>query len=271
MTVKVGIIGGSGFYKMENLNNREEKVVETPFGKPSSTPVEGDLHGVRVVVIARHGLGHTFAPGDVNYRANIWAMKELGATHVIAATACGSLKEEIPPGMFVILDSFIDRTNGRNQSFYGKDGLPGVCHIPMEPAFCPETHKVVIEQCKKLGFKHCDKGTAVTIQGPRFSSKAESLMFRSWGCDVVNMTTVPEVVLAKEAGLSYVAIALVTDYDCWRDNHGVVDQQSVMKVFADNVTRVKTLIADVVVSIGNNNWDEVINSNKKLASSSIMG
>merc|ERR1712098_327161 len=140
----------------------------------------------------------------------------------------------------------------------------------MEPAFCPETRKVVIEQCERLGFQHRKNGTAVTIQGPRFSSKAESLMFRSWGCDVVNMTTVPEVVLAKEAGLSYVAIALVTDYDCWRDNHGVVDQQSVMKVFADNVTRVKALIAEVVVSIGNNNWDEVITNNKKLASSSIM-
>ena len=139
--------------------------------------------------------------------------------------------------MFVILDSFIDRTNGRSQSFYGKEGLEGVCHIPMEPAFCPETRQVVIAECQKLGYQHRETGTAVTIQGPRFSSKAESVMFRSWGCDVINMTTVPEVVLAKEAAISYTAIALVTDYDCWKQSHGVVDQQSVMKVFADNVRK----------------------------------
>ena len=205
------------------------------------------------------------------HRANIWALKQLGVTHVVAATACGSLKEEISPGMFVILDSFVDRTQGRAQSFHGNDGLPGVCHIPMEPAFCPHTRQVVIEECRRLDYPHQDTGTCVTIQGPRFSSKAESLMFRSWGCDVVNMTSVPEVVLAREAGLSYSAIALVTDYDCWKQSHGIVDQASVMKVFADNVSRVKTLIEKVVVKIGNNNWDEVIRDNRKLAEGSVVG
>ena len=291
--VKVGIIGGSGFYKLESLRNRQEVPLETPWGEPSSVPVSGDLGGVEVVVIARHGLSHSIAPGEVNYRcgqmtrhstnvylsvkiqtlcrANIWALKQLGVTHVVAATACGSLKEEISPGMFVILDSFVDRTQGRAQSFHGNDGLPGVCHIPMEPAFCPHTRQVVIEECRRLDYPHQDTGTCVTIQGPRFSSKAESLMFRSWGCDVVNMTSVPEVVLAREAGLSYSAIALVTDYDCWKQSHGIVDQASVRKVFADNVSRVKTLIEKVVVKIGNNNWDEVIRDNRKLAEGSVVG
>ena len=270
-SVKVGIIGGSGFYQLERLENkvvREE--VETPFGAPSCSPVEGSLCGVAVVVLARHGLTHSVAPADINNRANIWALHQLGVTHILAATACGSLKEEIPPGMFVILDSFIDRTQGRAQSFYGADGLAGVSHIPMEPAFCPETRACVSQQCSELGFPARDTGTAVTIQGPRFSSKAESQLFRSWGCDVVNMTTVPEVVLAKELGISYASIALVTDYDCWRENHGVVDQQSVMKVFADNVSRVKTLIEKVVVRIGNQDWTEVIENNKKLASNSLV-
>ena len=270
-SVKVGIIGGSGFYKLERLENKVVREdVETPFGAPSSSPVEGTVGGVAVVVVARHGLTHSVAPADINNRANIWALHQLGVTHILAATACGSLKEEIPPGMFVILDSFIDRTQGRPQSFYGADGLAGVSHVPMEPAFCPETRACVLQQCEELGYLAQHSGTAVTIQGPRFSSRAESQLFRSWGCDVVNMTTVPEVVLAREIGISYAAIALVTDYDCWRENHGVVDQQSVMKVFADNVSRVKTLIEKVVVRIGNQDWTEVIEKNKKLASSSLV-
>ena len=270
-SVKVGIIGGSGFYKLERLENKVVREdVETPFGPPSSSPVEGSLCGVSVVVLARHGLSHSIAPAEINNRANIWALHQLGVTHILAATACGSLKEEIPPGMFVILDSFIDRTQGRAQSFYGGDGLAGVSHIPMEPAFCPETRTCVITQCTELGYLAQHTGTAVTIQGPRFSSRAESQLFRSWGCDVVNMTTVPEVVLAKEIGISYASIALVTDYDCWKESHGVVDQQSVMKVFADNVSRVKTLIEKVVVRIGNQDWTEVIENNKKLASNSLV-
>ena len=268
--IKVGIIGGSGFYKLESLEDKVTREgIETPFGPPSCSPVEGNLSGVAVVVLARHGLHHSIAPGDINNRANIWALHQLGVTHILAATACGSLEEEIPPGMFVVLDSFIDRTQGRAQSFYGGDGLRGVCHVPMEPAFCPQTRDCVIKSCRELGYLSRETGTAVTIQGPRFSTRAESQLFRSWGCHVVNMTTVPEVVLAKEIGISYASIALVTDYDCWRENHGVVDQQSVMKVFADNVSRVKTLIEKVVMRIGNNNWTEIIENNKKLANSSL--
>lgn len=267
-TVKVGIIGGSGFYKLESLENKVVKEVTTPFGKPSTSPVEGTISGVPVVVLARHGDKHTIAPGEVNYRANIWALKELGVTHILAATACGSLKEEIAPGTFVVLDSFIDRTSGRVQSFYSKDGFPGVCHIPMEPAFCPKTREIVLQVCQELGYEVKERGTAITIQGPRFSSKAESNLFRLWGADVVNMTTVPEVVLAKEAGISYASIALPTDYDCWKDS--VVDQQGVLAVFASNVNRVKNLMVAAVQKIGNNDWSDVIESNLCLAKNSII-
>lgn len=266
--VKIGIIGGSGFYKLESLEGKAVREVHTPFGSPSTCPVEGTLGGVPVVVLARHGDHHSIPPGEVNYRANIWALKELGVTHILAATACGSLKEEIKPGMFVILNSFIDRTNGRAQSFYSKDGLPGVCHIPMEPAFCTRTRQLVVEECKALGYEMKETGTAVTIQGPRFSSRAESNMFRMWGADVVNMTTVPEVVLAKEAGLSYTSIALSTDYDCWKDT--VVDQQGVLAIFASNVSRVKILIENVVGKIGKEDWEDMIKTNQDLAANSII-
>eukprot|EP00092_Neocalanus_flemingeri_P007113 GFUD01007684.1.p1 GENE.GFUD01007684.1~~GFUD01007684.1.p1 ORF type:complete len:283 (+),score=106.26 GFUD01007684.1:145-993(+) len=266
--VKVGIIGGSGFYKLDSLEDKVVREVTTPFGSPSSHPVEGTLCGVQVVVLARHGTHHSIPPGEVNYRANIWALKELGVTHILAATACGSLKEEIRPGMFVILNSFIDRTSGRSQSFYSADGLPGVCHTPMEPAFCTRTRQLVVEECKALGFEMRETGTAVTIQGPRFSSRAESNMFRMWGADVVNMTTVPEVVLAKEAGLSYTSIALPTDYDCWKDT--VVDQQGVLAVFASNISRVKTLLEKVVARIGSEEWEDMIKANLTMAANSII-
>jgi len=266
--VKVGIIGGSGFYQLDSLEEKLVREVETPFGSPSSPPVEGVLGGVSVVVLARHGTHHSIPPGEVNYRANIWALKQLGVSHILAATACGSLKEEIRPGMFVILDSFIDRTSGRAQSFYSQDGFPGVSHIPMEPSFCPRTRELVLEECRGLGYEVQEGGTAVTIQGPRFSSRAESILFKQWGADVVNMTTVPEVVLAKEAGLSYTSIALPTDYDCWKDT--VVDQKAVLAVFASNIFRVKTLIGNVVTRIGREDWTDMIKANQDLAANSII-
>merc|ERR1719193_1731924 len=267
--VKIGIIGGSGFYKLESLEDQVVREVDTPFGSPSSCPVEGVVRGVPVVVVARHGVHHSIPPGEVNYRANIWALKQLGVTHILAATACGSLREEIKPGMFVILDSFIDRTSGRSQSFYSADGFPGVCHIPMEPAFCPLTRQVVLEECRALGYEMKESGTAITIQGPRFSSRAESILFRQWGADVVNMTTVPEVVLAKEAGLSYAAIAMPTDYDCWKEGQ-VVDVAAVMEVFASNTARVKQLVVAAVKKIGSQSWDSAIAEARNLPINSIV-
>lgn len=266
--IKVGIIGGSGFYQLETLEDSRANEVNTPWGVASV--VEGVVGGVAVVVMARHGTGHSITPGEVNYRANIWALKTLGVTQILAATACGSLREEIPPGLLVLLDSFIDRTQGRAQSFYSKDGLPGVCHIPMEPAFCPRLRCVLSEEAAEQGVTVREGGTVVTLQGPRFSSLAESKMFRMWGADVVNMTTVPEVVLAKEAGISYAAIAVPTDWDCWKEGQGVVDVESVMKVFASNITKVKSLIVGTVIRIGLSSWDETINANRTAAASSIV-
>ena len=169
--------------------------------------------------ICRHGKKHHLMPSSINFRANIHALKQEGCTHVIATTACGSLREHIHPGHVVILDQFIDRTFKREPTFYdGKPGSPaGICHIQMDAPFCKRTRSVLIKAAQKLQLKCHEKGTVITVEGPRFSSKAESFMFRSWGCDVINMTTVPEVCLAKEAGLCYASIALPTDYDCWKD------------------------------------------------------
>ncbi|XP_054356575.1 S-methyl-5'-thioadenosine phosphorylase isoform X5 [Pongo pygmaeus] len=218
--VKIGIIGGTGLDDPEILEGRTEKYVDTPFGKPSDALILGKIKNVDCVLLARHGRQHTIMPSKVNYQANIWALKEEGCTHVIVTTACGSLREEIQPGDIVIVDQFIDRTTMRPQSFY--DGshscARGVCHIPMAEPFCPKTREVLIETAKKLGLRCHSKGTMVTIEGPRFSSRAESFMFRTWGADVINMTTVPEVVLAKEAGICYASIAMATDYDCWKEH-----------------------------------------------------
>ena len=167
----------------------------------------------------RHGRKHTIAPSHVNYRACVWALKEEGCTHVLVTTACGSLQEHIAPGDIIILDQFIDRTHRRDGSFYdGKPGSPhGVCHLQMDLPFCERTRQILIKACEKLELKHHKKGVVVTIEGPRFSTKAESVLFRSWGADIVNMTTVPEACLVKETGMCYASIGLPTDYDCWKD------------------------------------------------------
>jgi len=271
MEVKIGIIGGSGFYSMEELENARSVEVSTPFGQPSAPLVEGSIKGVPVCMLARHGVGHSLLPADINYRGNIWALKERGVTHILSVTACGSLKEEICPGSFVLLDSFIDRSQGRVQSFYGgEDGKRGVAHIPMEPAFCAKTRGLIKTVCQDLKFKVFESGTVITIQGPRFSSRAESKLFQSWGADVINMTTVPEVCLAKEAGLSYTSIALATDYDCWKEDNQV-DTQSVLSVLQSNVSRVKQLLVEAIPRIQQDlQWDQTISHNREVAASSVL-
>jgi 5'-methylthioadenosine phosphorylase len=217
--VKIGIIGGTGLDDPDIITNRIEKNVDTQFGKPSDVLVVGEICNVPCVLLARHGRNHTISPSRINYRANIWALKQEGCTHVIVTTACGSLQEHIHPGDIVILDQFIDRTNKRETTFYDGDSQSpkGICHLQMAKPFCEKTRQLLIRACKEIGLTVHESGTAVTIEGPRFSSKAESNMFRMWGGDVVNMTTVPEVCLAMEAGLCYASIALPTDYDCWKD------------------------------------------------------
>lgn len=272
ISIKVGIIGGSGLDDPDILKNRNEIKVSTPFGNPSDVLIHGDIGGVPCVLLARHGRKHSIMPGNINYRANIWALKEAGCTHLIVSTATGSLQEHIKPGDVVILDGFIDRTQGRQQTFYdGVEGHPaGVCHLPMEPAFCERTRKLVLETADELHLECHRNGTVVAFEGPRFSSRAEANMHRQWGGDVINMTTVPEVVLAKEAGLCYAAIALATDYDCWRNTGEKVCMGAVLTMFKANVSKVTQLITAVVPRIAKLDWDNTINELKNVVETSVM-
>lgn len=241
--MKVGIIGGSGIGD-PNLWEKIERVkVHTPYGAPSELLTVGTFQGVPVVALPRHGAAHTICPSDVNYRANMWAMKELGVTHVIAATACGSLREEIKPGHLVFIDQFIDQTTRREQSFYTGQKI---CHIPMADPFCEKIRTLLAAAAVQNNIPYHSRGTMVTIEGPRFSTCAESHMFRSWKCDVINMTTVPEVVLAREAGICYAAIAMSTDYDCWKADEAHVTLEMILRTMHDNAEKVKTLLKAVI-------------------------
>lgn len=271
-SIKIGIIGGSGFDDPELLENAVERDVTTPFGKPSDVLIEGTIRGADCVLLARHGRKHQFQPSDVNYRANIWALKQVGCTHVLATTATGSLVEQYKPGDLVVLDDFIDRTWGRKCTFYDNTpgGPKGVCHIPMRPAFCERSRHALMVAARTVGHTCHNHGTAVTIQGPRFSSYAESLMHQRWGGHVVNMTTVPEVVLAKEAGLSYAAIALVTDYDCWRENEQSVSVSEVLEMFAKNIKKAVDVIVCAVEGIAAHPDHAYLECHQELVQSAIM-
>jgi 5'-methylthioadenosine phosphorylase len=246
--------------------------VVTPFGKPSDVLVVGTIKNVECVLLARHGRKHSVAPSDVNYRANVWALKEEGCTHLVVTTACGSLQENIHPGEIVLIDDFIDRTTKRKQSFYDGtlDDFLGISHIPMNEPFCPLLRKLVASSIKSLGYPFHEKGTMVTIEGPRFSTRAESRLWRQWRADVVNMSTVPEVVLAKEAGLLYVSLALVTDYDSWRDDQEAVHVELAVKTFKENAEKACKVLLHVIPRIAEDNWNEEINKNKNIARCSIM-
>ncbi|MBI2580954.1 S-methyl-5'-thioadenosine phosphorylase [Candidatus Woesearchaeota archaeon] len=242
--VKVGIIGGTGMYDADFLSEPKEISVETPYGKPSQPVTAGKIGNVEVVVIPRHGKGHVLNPTNVNYRANIWAMKQLGVARVIAPCAVGSLKDEFKPGDIVFTDQFIDRTTKRASTFYDKDK---VCHISMAEPFCPELRKLLHNSAEKLGLPHHKGGTNVVIEGPRFSTLAESNLFRSWNCDTINMTMVPECALAREAEMCYAAVAQVTDYDCWKGE--AVTAEIVIATLKSNVEKTKRLLLDVIPKI----------------------
>ena len=244
--VKIGIIGGSGVDDPKIMPDAKKIKVHTPYGATSDLAAIGTVKGIPVVVIPRHGDAHRINPTNVNYRTNIWAMKELGVTHIIAPTACGSLREEIKPGDLVFIDQFIDRTTKRHQTFY--EGTK-VCHIPMAEPFCPKLRNALIETAKELNISHHKKGTMVTIEGPRFSTKAESNLFRSWGCDTINMTTVPEAVLAREAGICYQPVAMSTDYDCWHETEESVTIEMILKTMKGNAENVKKLLLSSIAKI----------------------
>lgn len=217
----LAIIGGSGLYGMTGLDNKEERKVSTPFGNPSSPIVLGDLAGKRVAFLARHGKGHTISPTFVNYRANIYALKSLGVRFVAAVSACGSLREDYAPGHIVIPDQLFDLTHARSRSFFEEPGL--VAHVGVADPFCNPFRKQVQQACEKAGATVHDGGSYITVEGPRFSTRAESNTFRSWGMSIIGMTTAPEAFLAREAELCYAVMAHVTDYDVWHTEPVSVD------------------------------------------------
>ncbi|MBN2454245.1 S-methyl-5'-thioadenosine phosphorylase [Candidatus Woesearchaeota archaeon] len=247
---KVGIIGGSGLDDPKILENAKEIEVNTPYGKPSSPLTLGKISGVEVVILARHGRSHSISPTKVNYKANIHALKEQGVTHIIATSACGSLQEKIGRGDFVILDQFIDFTRYRDHPTFFSDFKLGAKHTAMPKPFNEELRKFLIETSKELGYKVHEKGTVITIEGPRFSTKAESNMFRIWGADVINMSIASECILANEAGIPYAAVAMSTDYDSFRDDVEPVSWAEIEKVFGQNADRVKKLLVSSIQKIG---------------------
>lgn len=244
--VKVGIIGGSGLDDPKILAKVSEVAVTTPYGDPSSVLTCGQIAGVSVVILARHGKDHSIYPGGVNFRANILALKEQGCTHILAATAVGSLRREIEPGHLVFPGQFIDFTKQRKSTFF--DQGP-VVHTPMAEPFCPNLRALLAENAARLGLAaHSDK-TVVTIEGPRFSTRAESYMFRSWNADVINMSTVPEVNLAREQKIHYAAVAMSTDYDCWHEEEEPVTWEMILATMRNNSHNVIRLFVETIPQI----------------------
>jgi 5'-methylthioadenosine phosphorylase len=244
MKAEIGVIGGTGLYDPKLLKNVEEVTVETPYGKPSDAITVGELAGKCVAFLPRHGKKHTIRPTDINVRANIFALKKLGVKRILAPSTVGSLREEYHPGEIVFVDQFIDRTTRREQSFYTENR---VCHISVAEPMCPELRKIMISVAKNRGIKMHETGTYVCIEGPRFSSKAESKMYRQWGADVVGMTLVPECVLAREAEICYASISTVTDYDVWKDHVVCVDD--IITTMKSNIENVKRIIAETVAKL----------------------
>ncbi|MGQ9844967.1 MAG: S-methyl-5'-thioadenosine phosphorylase [Caldisericia bacterium] len=245
--ISIGVFGGTGFYKF--FEDVKEVTIETPFGSPSSSIGIVEVDGKKVAFLPRHGKNHQYPPHKIPYRANLWAMKKLGVERIIAPNACGSLQPHIKVGDFVICDQFVDRTSGRVSSFY--DG-PITTHVSMAEPYCPELREIAINNLKKLGFPHHDKGTVVVIEGPRFSTISESKWFTSMGWDVINMTQYPEVVLARELEICFLNISVVTDYDVGLVSEGSVEPVShemVIKIFNENIEKLKTLIVNIIKDI----------------------
>ena len=239
---KIGIIGGSGLDDPQILKNPAIKQVNNKFGQPSSDLTCGKIDGVEVVILARHGKDHGIMPTKVNFLANIYALKEEGCTHILAATAAGSLREEIKPGNLVFPSQFIDFPRHRNLTFFHDK----VLHTPMSEPYDKKMTEALCKTCDELGFEYNRGVTVITIEGPRFSTKAESHMFRAWGADIINMSTCPEVILANELGIPYQTIAMSTDYDCWKDDEDPVTYEMILARMKENADKVKQLLVKVV-------------------------
>jgi 5'-methylthioadenosine phosphorylase len=245
---KIGIIGGSGLDDPNMFKKEKETVIDTPYGKPSSALTIGKIKGVDVVHLARHGKNHQLSPSQVNYRANIHTLKEQGVTHILATSACGSLREEIGRGDFIIIDQLIDFTRHRDITFY-ESFENGAVHTSMPEPFDAALRKLLYETTVELGLRAHNGGTVVTIEGPRFSTRAESKMFRIWGADVINMSVAPEAILAGEIKIPYAVVAMSTDYDSWKEDEVPVTWEEILKVFDQNAENVKKLLMQVIPKI----------------------
>ena len=236
----LGIIGGSGLYALDGLENLRSEAVETPWGAPSAPLTFGTLNGVELVFLPRHGAGHRLSPSDIPFRANIAALKMAGCTDIVSVSACGSLREHLAPGHFVIVDQYVDRTVDRARSFFG-EGC--VAHVPMAQPVCARLTRAIGDAGEAVGVPVQRGGTYLVIEGPQFSTRAESELYRHWGMDVIGMTNMPEARLAREAELPYASIAMVTDYDCWHEGEASVDVPSVLRVMRENTDKAKALLA----------------------------
>ena len=243
----VGIIGGSGLYDIAGLEQPSWQRIDTPWGEASDELLFGRLDGVRCVFLPRHGRGHRISPSGLNYRANIDALKRAGCTDVLSLSAVGSLREELPPGHFVIVDQFIDRSFAREKSFFGTGC---VAHVSVAEPVCARLGDALQASAGALGLPASRGGTYLVMEGPQFSSRAESNLYRSWGCSVIGMTNMPEAKLAREAELCYATVAMVTDYDCWREGHEAVTVDAVVKVLLENAERARDLVRGVIPALG---------------------
>ena len=246
MKAKIGIIGGSGIDELEELRGAQWKSVSSPFGNTSDKLLFGEINSVPIVFLPRHGRGHKLTPTAINYRANIDALKRVGVTDLISLSAVGSLKEEYEPGNFVLVDQFIDRTFSREKTFFG-EGC--VAHVSFSHPISCRLQKALHNTCEELGLRSHLGGTYICMEGPQFSTLAESNLYRSWGCDVIGMTNMPEAKLAREAELPYATVAMVTDYDCWHPEHEAVSVESVIKVIVKNRDNANLLVKNVLPRI----------------------
>ena len=238
----IGVIGGSGVYDIDGLENTHWEKIASPFGDPSDELLFGELDGQQMVFLPRHGRGHRIPPSELNYRANIDVLKRAGVTEILSISACGSLKAELPPGHFVIVDQFIDRTFARQKSFFGT-GL--VAHVGLGNPVCARLGDALEEAIRELDIPYQRGGTYLAMEGPQFSTMAESELYRSWGCDVIGMTNMPEAKLAREAEMCYATVAMVTDFDCWHPDHDHVSVDAIIKVLLDNADKGRSLVRQV--------------------------
>ncbi len=235
----LGVIGGTGLYDIEGMENRRSQRIATPWGEPSDELMFGEIDGVSLVFLPRHGRGHRTSPTHINGRANIDALKRAGCTDILSISAVGSLKEELSPETFVVVDQYIDRTFAREKSFFG-EGV--VAHVSMAHPVCPRLAGLAAEASRETGGRTVEGGVYLCMEGPQFSSKAESLLYRSWGCDVIGMTNMPEAKLAREAELPYASVCMVTDYDCWHEEIGPVEVTDILRVLHDNAARARDVV-----------------------------